>query len=256
MDSDLNQDASKSTKLDKEAHYAYLSDLNAMLEKAKVIDDSCKLKFSKSLNSTALILHAEAHSFYNDAAKRSKVFVGEINSHLEKVNSYVLKFKNYVKGTSQEITKLIKAKSNKRKQIRMTKTRTEKRMKIEVRGDKSQDEVNGKVNSESGDNLNSIDDDGANILVEKSSEIDKGVIERKGSNEEENNHANAQFQHSESGTRDNDSDADSDMVSFRLDSEQAHWTLACIDLLEKFHLKSHLQNIYELTFIKYLGNNS
>ena len=68
-----------------------------MLEKAKVIDDSCKLEFSKSLNGTALNLHAEAHSYYKDAAKRSKVFVGEINFHLEKMNSIVLKFKNYVK---------------------------------------------------------------------------------------------------------------------------------------------------------------
>ena len=55
------------------------------------------MKFSKSLNGTALNLHAEAHSLCKDAAKRSKVFVGEINSHLEKVNSIVLKFKNYVK---------------------------------------------------------------------------------------------------------------------------------------------------------------
>ena len=68
-----------------------------MLEKAKVIENSCKLEFSKSLNGTALNLHAEAHSFYKDAAKRSKVFVGEINSHLEKVNNIVLKLKNYVK---------------------------------------------------------------------------------------------------------------------------------------------------------------
>ena len=130
----------------------------------------------------------------------------------------MLKFKNYVKSTSQEITKLIKAKCNKRKQIRMTKTRTEEHIKIEVGGDKSQYEINGKVDSESDDNLNSVDDDGANIGVEKISETD---VERKGSNEEENDDANAQFQHSESGTRDNDSDTDSDMVSFWLDSDQS-----------------------------------
>ena len=53
----------------------------------------------------------------------------------------MLKFKNYVKSTSQEITKLINAKCNKRKQIKMTKTRTGKHMKIEVGGDKSQDET-------------------------------------------------------------------------------------------------------------------
>ena len=133
----------------------------------------------------------------------------------------MLKFKNYLKSTLQEITKVIKAKYSKRKPIRMTKTRTEKRIKIDVGGDKSQDEINGKVNSESDDNLNSVDDDGAIIRVEKISEIDEGVIERKRSNEEENDDANAQFQHSESGTRDNDSDTDSDMVSFWLDSDQS-----------------------------------
>ena len=79
VDSDLNQDASKFTQVDKEAYCAYLSDSNAVLEKAKVIDDSCKLEFSKSLNGKALNLDAEAHSFYKYAAKRSKVFVGEEN---------------------------------------------------------------------------------------------------------------------------------------------------------------------------------
>ena len=103
----------------------------------------------------------------------------------------------------------------------MTKTRTEKRMKIEVVHDKSQQEINGKVNSETDDNLNSVDNDGVNIRVKKSSEIDEGVAEREGSNEEENDDANAQFQHSESGTRDNDSDTDNDMVSFWLDSDQS-----------------------------------
>ena len=38
----------------------------------------------------------------------------------------------------------------------MTKTRTEKHMEIEVGGDKSQDEIN---DSESDDNLNSVNDD-------------------------------------------------------------------------------------------------
>ena len=54
VDSDLNQDANKFTQVDEETYCVYLSDLNAMLEKAKVIDDSCKLEFSKSLNGTAL----------------------------------------------------------------------------------------------------------------------------------------------------------------------------------------------------------
>ena len=103
----------------------------------------------------------------------------------------------------------------------MTKTRTEKRMKIEAGREKSHDKINGKVNSESDHNLNSVDDDGANIRVEKGSETAEGVIERKGSNEEENDDANAQFQHPESGTRDNDSDTDSDMVSFCLDSDKS-----------------------------------
>ena len=119
----------------------------------------------------------KTHSFYNDAAKSSKVFVSEINSYLEEMSSIVLKFKNYVKSTSQEIRKLIKAKCNKRRQIRMTKTRNEKHMEIEVGGDKSQDEINGKVNSESDDNLNSVVDDVTDIRGEKSSEIDEEVIE-------------------------------------------------------------------------------
>ena len=126
----------------------------------------------KSLNGTALNLHAKAHSCYKDAAERIK-------------------------------------------------TKTVKHMKIEVGGDKSQDEINGKVNRESDDNLNSVDDYGTKIRFEKNNEIDEEATEEKGSNEEENNDANAQFQHSESRTRDNDSDIDSDTVSIWLDSDQS-----------------------------------
>ena len=138
----------------------------------------------------------------------------------------------------------------------MTKTRTEKRMKIEVGGDKSQDKINGKVNSESDYNLNSVDDDGANIRFEKAVKLVKGSLKEK------------EVMRKKSMMR---------MLSFNTPKVQsgimiqiqiviwflfgwilikAHWTLVCIDLLKIFHLKSHLQNIYELTFIKYLGNDT
>ena len=130
-------------------------------------------------------------------------------------------------------------------------------MKIEVGGDKSQDKINGKVNSESDDNLNSVDNGGANIRVEKALKLVKGSLKEK-----EVMRKKSMMQ----------------MLSFNTPKVQsgimiqihiviwflfgwilikAHWTLACIDhLLKIFHLKSHLQNIYELTFIKYLGNHT